>query len=79
MKRFEVVRHLVVATLEIRYDDINMALQKAGMLSSASFSVPPISQRRPSSAPLISWQQCRTHSVTGLLGKYVERFFYLPA
>jgi DNA-binding transcriptional LysR family regulator len=43
MKRFTTARHLVVAALESPYDRINTALQKAGILASASFSVPHFS------------------------------------
>jgi DNA-binding transcriptional LysR family regulator len=43
MKRFGAARHLVVAALESPYDRINTALQKAGILPSASFSVPHFS------------------------------------
>ncbi|MBB3221119.1 LysR family transcriptional regulator [Pseudoduganella umbonata] len=43
MKRFAAARHLVVAALESPYDRINTALQKAGILTSASFSVPHFS------------------------------------
>ncbi|GGX94785.1 LysR family transcriptional regulator [Massilia dura] len=43
MKRFTAARHLVVAALESPYDRINTALQKAGILASASFSVPHFS------------------------------------
>jgi DNA-binding transcriptional LysR family regulator len=43
MKRFTAARHLVVAALESPYDDINTALQKAGILTATSFSVPHFS------------------------------------
>lgn len=43
LKRFTAARHLVVAALESPYDRINLALQKAGILASASFSVPHFS------------------------------------
>ncbi|GGY42957.1 LysR family transcriptional regulator [Pseudoduganella albidiflava] len=43
VKRLVGVRHLVVAALESPYDGINTALQKAGILGAASFSVPHFS------------------------------------
>ncbi|HEX8601750.1 MAG TPA: LysR family transcriptional regulator [Pseudoduganella sp.] len=43
LKRFVEARHLVVAALESPYDRINTALQKAGILAAASFSVPHFS------------------------------------
>jgi len=43
MKRLAGARHLVVAALESPYDAINTALQKAGILAAASFSVPHFS------------------------------------
>ncbi|TWI69847.1 DNA-binding transcriptional LysR family regulator [Pseudoduganella lurida] len=40
LKRFGAAQHLVVTTPDSPYDRINVALQKAGILAAASFSVP---------------------------------------